>query len=173
MSPIPMGRGRNTDPVRGLVYVRNRKGTRRVNTRALQRIAKRFLAGVSPGGFEVGFYLVGEVEMTRLNETYLRHKGSTDVITFDYAEPAERQRLKGEIFICVDEAVGQARRFRASWQTELLRYLVHGVLHLCGYDDQRASDRRKMKREEDRLVSELRRHFRVADLGLPRSRRLP
>jgi probable rRNA maturation factor len=168
-----MGHGRNTDPVRGLVYVRNRQKTRRVNTRALQKIARRFLADLSPSGFEVGFYLVGEAEITRLNETYLRHKGSTDVITFDYAEPAERKRLHGEIFICVDEAVGQASRFRASWQSELLRYLVHGVLHLCGYDDQQASDRRKMKREEERLVSGLRRHFRVADLGLPRSRRLP
>ncbi len=106
--------------------------------------------------FELGVFLVGQEEIRHLNETFLRHAGSTDVITFDYGELDQSTRVAGEIFICIDEAIIQARRFRTSWQSELVRYLVHGVLHLCGYDDQNASDRRKMKREEDRLVAELR-----------------
>jgi probable rRNA maturation factor len=52
----------------------------------------------------------------------------------------------------VDEALIQARRFRTSWQSEIVRYLIHGILHLQGFDDQRPADRRKMKREESRLL---------------------
>ena len=51
--------------------------------------------------------------------------------------PDARRPLHGEIFICVDEAVWQARKFRTSWQSEIVRYLVHGVLHLLGHDDSR------------------------------------
>ena len=45
--------------------------------------------------------------------------------------------LHGEIFICVDEAIRQARRFGTIWQSEIVRYLIHGVLHLLGFDDSR------------------------------------
>src|SRR2546427_238130 len=63
--------------------------------------------------------------------------------------------LHGEIFICIDEVISQAGKFRTSWQKELVRYLIHGVLHLCGYNDRRASARRRMKSEEDRLLRQL------------------
>jgi probable rRNA maturation factor len=111
--------------------------------------------------FELGVYVVAAAEMTYLNETFLGHQGSTDVITFNYADgvpPAGHQateRLHGEIFICLDEAQLQARRFRTVWQSELVRYLVHGVLHLCGYNDQRPASRREMKRVEDRTLRQL------------------
>ena len=62
-------------------------------------------------------------------------------------------KLHGEIFVCVDEAVLQARKFGTSWQSEIVRYIVHGVLHLLGFDDSSAGARRKMKREENRLVA--------------------
>jgi probable rRNA maturation factor len=114
---------------------------------------------------ELGVNLVGAREMTLVNETFLRHEGSTDVITFDHTDCPPKTTspaLHGELFICVDEAVQQARRFRTSWQSEVVRYLIHGVLHLRGHDDRRASDRRKMKREENRLVRRLGRKFSLA-----------
>ena len=61
----------------------------------------------------------------------------------------------------MDEAELQARRFRTSWQSELVRYIVHGMLHLCGYNDERASQRREMKLEENRLLAELLAEFPV------------
>jgi rRNA maturation RNase YbeY len=67
----------------------------------------------------------------------------------------------------VDEAVRQARRFRTSWQSEIVRYLVHGVLHSWGYDDASAGARRKMKREEDRRLRALSRRFSLAHLARP------
>ena len=56
--------------------------------------------------------------------------------------------MAGEIFVCVPEALAQASRFGAAWQEELVRYIVHGVLHLRGYDDLQPVARRKMKRRK-------------------------
>ena len=73
--------------------------------------------------------------MARVNEKFLKHTGSTDVITFDYQEGDVSGAWNGELFICVDDAVAAAPRFGVGWQIELARYLAHGLLHLRGYDD--------------------------------------
>ncbi len=114
--------------------------------------------------YELGIHLVSASEMTVLNESFLGHKGSTDVLTFDHSEGAGDESLHGEIFICVDEALMQARRFRVSWQTEAVRYLVHGILHLQGCDDADPRSRRAMKRRENLLLKELSQRFDLCRL---------
>jgi probable rRNA maturation factor len=108
---------------------------------------------------QLGVYFINAAEMACLNEQFLGHTGSTDVIAFDYEEETEGDGWCGEIYISVDDAVASAPRFRATWQLELARYLVHGMLHLRGYDDQEPAARRQMKREENRLLKELSRRF--------------
>lgn len=156
------------------LVLRNRQRIRRVNLPLFRRIVRSLLDDlVVCESCELCVHLVSISEITHLNETFLRHAGSTDVITFNHTATAVGTRLSqrqvksepphvgccgqmhGEIFICVEEAICQARRFRTSWQSELVRYLVHGVLHLCGFDDQRPASRREMKREENRLLREL------------------
>lgn len=165
------------------VTVANRQRARKINLRLLKKNAEALLAELEIEKAEIGICLVGALEMTRLNETFLKHKGSTDVITFDYGfgvppsggkfskKSARANRLKpelgtlhGEIFVCVDEAVLQARMFSTSWQSEVVRYLIHGVLHLLGFDDSGAVARRKMKREENRLLREMTRRFPLSKL---------
>jgi len=109
--------------------------------------------------FNIAIHLVGADEITNLNENFLHHSGPADVITFDYIADSSPGCLAGEIFICVDEAIAQARRFRVSWQAEVVRYAIHGLLHLQGYDDQAPGLRKKMKRRENRLLKELSRRF--------------
>jgi len=166
------------------LVLRNRQRVRRVNTPLLRHVIRALLddlLGVE--AYELGFHLVAEPEMVQLNETFVRHAGSTDVISFDYSVAADVRRLSkgekmselphvgccgrmhGEIFICADEAVRQARRFRTTWQSELVRYVVHGVLHLRGFDDQQATARRRMKREENRLLRLLAVRFRLSGLA--------
>ena len=131
-----------------------------VDTRQLRRITSVLLGELlALDNFELGVQLIRAPEMTRINETFLGHEGATDVITFDHASclTPHAPRLHGELFICYDVAISQARQFRTTWPDELVRYLIHGVLHLQGFDDHRAADRRKMKREESRLLRELRR----------------
>jgi probable rRNA maturation factor len=152
------------------VCIFNHQRTRKSNLRLLKQIAAALLDDLNIEGAELGVHLVAAPEITWLNETFLQHQGSTDVITFDYSDarrrmPGARCPLHGEIYICVDEAVRQARKFRTSWQSEIVRYLVHGVLHLLGHDDSRAGERRNMKREEDRRLGELSRRFSLAQLG--------
>ena len=148
------------------VSIINRQRTRKADARRLREITLLLLDGLQITSAEFGVNLVADAEMTHVNQTFLQHEGSTDVITFDHSEhssslqtPDPRPQLHGELFICVDEAIRQARRFRTTWQAELVRYIVHGVLHLLGHDDHRAVDRRKMKREENRLVRQLARRF--------------
>ncbi len=169
----------------------NRQCLRSVNLRLLRRIVQALLREVWPeGSFDLVISIVAAPAMTRLNETFLRHQGSTDVITFDYAERvgqasrlssgssqdnSQRDRrdacptlLHGEIFVCLDEAASQARRFRTTWQSELVRYVVHGVLHLLGHDDQRSAARRRMKRAENKLLRRLASEFPIHRLAVPR-----
>ncbi len=73
--------------------------------------------------------------------------------------------LHGDIFISVDDAVAHAHRYRTTWQEEIVRYLVHGILHLGGHDDMRPRARRKMKRDENHLVRELALRFPLHKLS--------
>jgi probable rRNA maturation factor len=75
--------------------------------------------------------------------------------------------LHGELFVCVDEAIVQAKKFRTSWQSEIARYIVHGILHLLGHDDLKSNLRRRMKREENRLLRRLSNKFSLAQIARP------
>ena len=147
----------------------NRQRTKKVNVRVLRQIAEALFAELSIPEAELGINLVAAREMTLLNETFLHHEGSTDVITFNHHDESlpetDETPLHGELFICVDEAILQAKRFRCTWQSEVIRYIVHGVLHLLGHDDLKAAARRRMKREENRLVRRLAKKISFAQLS--------
>ena len=146
--------------------IRNRQRTRRIDTRLLARIARALLRGLlQKDAFDFSICLVDAEEITRLNKQFLQHEGWTDVITFDYSDPAHPGLVAGEAFVCVEAAAKQAGRFRASWQSETVRYVVHGLLHLCGYDDRKPAARRKMKNAENRLLRHLSHRFSLQDLG--------
>lgn len=85
-----------------------------------------------------------------LNIEYLGHDYTTDIITFNYS--GENHNLDGEIFISIDEAKINARKYKVKLNDELLRLVIHGILHLIGYDDIKSSDKRVMKRQENNLV---------------------
>ncbi len=149
----------------------NRQTARRLHLPLARRLVGRILEECRPprgqgggkeslrAGGQLGVYFIHAAEMARLNEQFLGHAGSTDVLAFDYQEGAAPGGWCGEIFVSVDDALASAPRFRASWQLELARYLVHGVLHLRGYDDRRPAARREMKKEENRVLKALSRSF--------------
>jgi len=159
------------------LVLRNRQRTRHVHSPLLRRATNFLLADVLLlERCELAIHLIAAPEMARINQQFLDHAGSTDVITFDYAGETTRppEHVHGEIFICIDDAVKQARQFRTTWQSELVRYLIHGVLHLVGYDDLTPAGRRTMKREENRLLQMLSRQFslrRLANAGPSSSRK--
>ncbi|HEX5398393.1 MAG TPA: rRNA maturation RNase YbeY [Verrucomicrobiae bacterium] len=166
------------------VLIANRQRTRKIHSSQLRRIVSDLLAELEVGEAQLGINLVSDREMTSLNETFLQHEGTTDVITFNYARKtafnvrtarpravkaatrgrAARAPLHGEVFVCVDEAILQAGKFKTTWQSEVVRYIVHGVLHLLGYDDLDPAARRRMKRAENRLLRKLSRRFALSKL---------
>ena len=149
------------------VQVRNWQRDQRLETRVLKRIARALLEEeLSLRNYELAIHFVSAKKMSELNCEFLGHEGSTDVITFDYREgyanePTTEKALDlaGEIFISVSDAKKQALEFYTNWQAEVVRYVVHGVLHLRGYDDLNAAKRKVMKREENRLTHRLANRF--------------
>jgi probable rRNA maturation factor len=151
------------------VVIANRQRRKKINARLLKQIAITLLAELEIAEAELGVTLLAAPEMAHVNETFLKHEGSTDVITFDHGNsefriPNSELKLHGELFICVDDAITQAKKFRTTWQSEVVRYLIHGVLHLLGHDDHSTAALRKMKREESRLLRRLANGFSLAQL---------
>ena len=169
-----------------ILAFRNRQRTRALSLPLLRRLTRHLLheeLGVTD--YELCFHFVEPKEMAEVNWQFLQHEGSTDVITFDHSEfgarasrPARRKaddvraglearapELHGEIFISVADAVKQAREFKTTWQSELARYVIHGLLHLRGYDDLQPAKRRVMKREENRLLKKVAAEFPLVRLG--------
>jgi probable rRNA maturation factor len=133
----------------GALLVRNHQRQRHINPRELQAQLASFLESPLIGR-SVEIHLVTAEKMAELNETWLQHAGATDVITFDYG--VSEGLIEGEIIICVSEAVAQAPRFRSTWQKEIIRYILHGILHLIGYDDTTPKARKKMKAAENKWL---------------------
>lgn len=98
---------------------------------------------------------IGDDEMTMMNQKHLSHEGSTDVITFDYSENNDIFSVDGEIIICVDQAKRQALSYKVLLIDELNRLIIHGLLHLTGYDDINSNLRNIMKSKEDEILTKL------------------
>ena len=156
------------------IIVRNHQRGQHIDLRLLRKMAVALVGDLWPGGnCDLGIHIITRPEIVRLNQGFLHHAGSTDVITFNYSSTPHTDTAQGEIFICLAEAIEQARHFRTTWQAELVRYVVHGILHILGYDDVKPAARRKMKRAEDRLVRKLACRFPFRQLGQKEKRHSP
>lgn len=96
---------------------------------------------------------VSAQEISEINQKYLNHYYSTDIITFNYN--IDSTGLDGEIFISTEDAKANAKKFKTTFHNEMIRLIIHGILHLLGYDDVNKNDKLKMKRIENKLVLEL------------------
>lgn len=155
------------------LQVRNLRCGRVINTRLVHEIARVLLEDeLGLARYELAIHFVSPQKMARINWDYLQHEGSTDVISFDYrdgysegAPEFEGLELAGEIFVSAADAVKQSKEFGTKWQEELIRYVVHGVLHLQGHDDLQTDKRMAMKREENRLLKSLATKFDPRKVG--------
>ena len=108
---------------------------------------------------EINFVLVSDKAIEEYNNTYLQHEGPTDVITFDYLEDLEEEGVLGEVLISLDTAKSQAAENNTTFQEELVLYIIHGILHLCGYDDHENEDIVKMRRAEAEMMNLVKAEF--------------
>ncbi len=104
----------------------------------------------SEEGHEAGvinYIFCSDEYLLSLNKEYLKHFDYTDVITFQYNEPAEA--IAGDCFISIDRVKENAGQYNVGFADELNRVLVHGLLHLCGYGDKSTAESELMKQKED------------------------
>ena len=111
------------------------------------------------GPLEVGVVITTDEEVHALNREYLGHDYKTDVISFgmeddrDFITPSERPPYLGDIAISYERAAEQAPEYGHSTATEVATLMVHGLLHLLGYDDTNEADREKMHARQSELLA--------------------
>lgn len=99
---------------------------------------------------DISFIFCTDAYLHKLNEQYLSHDTYTDVITFDYTE---KNVLSGDIFISVERIKENAKIFNVKQADELIRVMIHGILHLAGYGDKTPAEAKKMREMEDRMMA--------------------
>lgn len=129
--------------------------------RTVRAILKQL--GVAEARLSVVFVTDGE--MRKINRTYLQHDYTTDVLSFNLTAPVtgtarlpaalRSAALEGDVIVCPAMARRQAKVYACAPQDELTLYLIHGILHLLGYDDHGADAVRRMRRKEAELMAAL------------------
>lgn len=137
-SPVPKQGAPSPGPI---VLVSNRQEDAVVDETVLAGLAERTLAGEDAGPVELSLSFVGLLEMSALHEQYLGEPGPTDVLSFPLGEDG----LLGDVVVCPAFAAGNA----ADLESELRLLVVHGVLHLLGYDHEEEDERLVMWQKQE------------------------
>ena len=101
---------------------------------------------------DISYVFCSDDRILEVNRQFLQHDYYTDVITFDYSEA---DIVSGDIFISVDTVRSNAEQFGQSYERELHRIIIHGVLHLCGQEDKTPETRRVMTEKEELALKTL------------------
>ncbi|MGD9850472.1 MAG: rRNA maturation RNase YbeY [Nitrospirales bacterium] len=128
-----------------------------IRTPALTRVAQAILSKAGHPTAHLSLSLVGQTRMRQLNRTYRNRDYATDVLAFPI-DPLKSQEeiFLGDVVICLPTAQAQAGTFGNTPDQELLRLLIHGILHLLGYDHERSpKEARRMQRKEQSIFSQL------------------
>ena len=99
---------------------------------------------------EIGYLFVDEEKILEVNREYLGHDYYTDVITFDYDED---ETVSGDIVISLDTVRSNAQLFGKTYEEELYRVIIHGILHLCGINDKGPGEREIMEAAENKALA--------------------
>ncbi|MBC5839330.1 rRNA maturation RNase YbeY [Flavobacterium muglaense] len=99
---------------------------------------------------EINYIFCDDEYLHKINVEYLDHDTLTDIISFDYTMGNE---LSGDVFVSIERVIDNATDFEVSFEEELKRVLVHGVLHYCGYKDKGDEEERTMRMKEDEKIA--------------------
>ena len=131
------------------IYINTEKGIS-VNKKLIHKFILELTKDYELGVYNLEYNFVSVSTMIDINKRYLNHNYDTDIITFDYSD--EKNILDGEIFISLTEAAANSKKYRVTVDNELLRLLIHGILHMIGYDDATTAKRKVMKKIENKMV---------------------
>ncbi len=119
---------------------------------------KAWLKSIAEGyGFAAGdlnYIFCDDEYLLAMNRQYLGHDYYTDIITFDSREDISSKRLCGDIFISVDTVKANGTQYGEGFEREIMRVIVHGVLHLIGFDDHTAAEQKRMREAENKALGQ-------------------
>ncbi|WNM19641.1 rRNA maturation RNase YbeY [Flavobacterium capsici] len=98
---------------------------------------------------EVNYIFCDDDYLLEINKQYLNHDYFTDIISFDYSEG---NLISGDIFISIDRVKENASDFNVSFEDELKRVIIHGILHYCGYKDKSSAEAEMMRSKEEEKI---------------------
>lgn len=119
---------------------------RRANSAWVKAVAARYGKRIG----EIAYIFCDDAEILNVNRQYLQHDYYTDIITFDYCED---DRISGDLFISLDTVRSNAELFGKTYEDELRRVIIHGILHLCGINDKGPGEREIMEAAENEALA--------------------
>jgi probable rRNA maturation factor len=125
-----------------------------IDRRRVREIVRAVLDGEGRADAEISLAFVGNPTIHQLNLRYLQHDEPTDVLSFPMSDPSAK-RLSGELVIGAEVAKAQAEERGHDVQAELALYVIHGLLHLCGYGDKSPQEEKEMRRRERQYLGQL------------------
>jgi len=99
---------------------------------------------------DIAYIFCNDDRILEVNREYLKHDYFTDIITFDYTEG---NKISGDLFISLDTVQTNAKQFNSSYEQELHRVIIHGILHLCGINDKAPGEREIMEAAENKALA--------------------
>jgi rRNA maturation RNase YbeY len=141
------------DPQPPALHIEQAHPTRRVDVGALEQLVRHVIEAEDGTLRTLSIVLADHGTVLDLNRTYLEHDYHTDVLAFPLGE--EEGIVDGEIYVDLDTAAERHAEFAATFEEEVRRYAVHGLLHLLGYDDATPEGKAAMHRREDRYLAEV------------------
>lgn len=118
-----------------------------------KRLKRWVVSSVKNEGFlidNISFFIITDNELSKINKEFLSHTTLTDIITFNYSK---EKALLCEIYISSERVLENAKIFSVTPEKEMLRVMIHGILHCCGYNDKSVGQKSTMTKQENFYIS--------------------
>ena len=119
------------------------------------QVADWLLSVLTNEGVEVlsvDYSFVDKKQMIKINKKHLKHNYLTDVLAFDYSE---NSKIQGDVFISEEKVRANAQEYSQDFSIELMRVMIHGLLHLCGHKDKTLEEQNKIRGLEEKYLNQL------------------
>ena len=110
------------------------------------------LTNVGVEVLSVDYSFVDKKQMIKINKKHLKHNYLTDVLAFDYSE---NSKIQGDVFVSEEKVRANAQEYSQGFSTELMRVMLHGLLHLCGHKDKTLEEQNKIRGLEEKYLNQL------------------